>query len=300
MVVLGIVFAFIVSLIYSVYAIPRKFSKQHPTLYTMWLGIAYLIGSLIFVIVAVYIFGFIEKENIFDFSVHWASIARALVWTMGMVTFNIAIDKIGLFKFNQWKNIQGPIGSILMLTLLVNDVVSDKVIWVILGMIVMLVSATLFTIKQDGDDKKTTKTGILLALFAGVCFGIGAYFNKWVSIQGYIYCQMLYHSFFIVLFAATFYMFQAKRPKDIFKVEKRVFLPAITGLLFMTATILNIFSYRWISGSISFSITQLNVFWTMLIGIVLFKEISFKKHWLRISTGVVLAIEAIILLLFAL
>ena len=46
---LGIVFAVIVSILFAVYAVPRKFSQQHVILYTMWMGIAYFVGTVILI-----------------------------------------------------------------------------------------------------------------------------------------------------------------------------------------------------------------------------------------------------------
>jgi drug/metabolite transporter (DMT)-like permease len=129
--VLGVLFAVVVSVLFAVYAVPRKFSKQNPVLYTMWVGIAYLAGS---VAVCSIVWGLElrEQEDLLS-RWHLLTALRGVVRVCGIVAFNIAIDKIGLTRFNQWKNFQGPIGTLLMLAFL-DEVVGSKVIWLLFGM----------------------------------------------------------------------------------------------------------------------------------------------------------------------
>ena len=295
--ILGVLFAVIVSVLFAVYAVPRKFSKQNAVLYIMWVGIAYFAGSFV-VCSVVWGFGFQEQEDLLS-PWHLLTALRGIVWVCGGVSFNIAIDKIGLTKFNQWKNFQGPIGTLLMLFFL-DEVAGTKIIWLLSGMTAMFISAMLFTINYNTDRKKSNFHGILLALFAAVCFGVTAFINKIITNQGFIYSQLLYHSLSVVISAALIYIIQTRKPKDILHFSSKNWLPVISGVMFLIATILSIFSYTLIAGGVSWSITQLNAVWTILIGIFIFKEVSFKKHWLRIMAGFVFAIVAIFLLLKAL
>jgi glucose uptake protein GlcU len=41
---------------------------------------------------------------------------------------------------------------------------------------------------------------------------------------------------------------------------------------------------------------QFNAVWTILIGVLIFKEINWRKHWLRLLVGIILAIVSIGLL----
>jgi glucose uptake protein GlcU len=292
----GVLFAVIVSVLFAVYAVPRKFSKQNVVLYTMWVGVAYLAGSIA-VCFVVWGFGLREQEDLLS-RWHLLTALRGVVWVCGIVSFNIAIDKIGLTRFNQWKNFQGPIGTLLMLAFL-NEVVGSKAVWLLIGMTAMFVSAALFTIKS-GDDKRSNAGGILFALFAAACFGVTAFINKIITNQGFIYSQLLYHSLSVVVSAAVIFAVRTRKPKEIFRVSRENWLPAMSGAMFLAATILSIFSYTMIAGGVSWSITQLNAVWTILIGIFVFREVSFKKHWRRISAGFVFALAAIVFLLFAL
>lgn len=293
---LGVIFSVIVSVLFSVYAVPRKFSRQHPVLYTMYAGLAYLSGSILWC-AAVWGWQIYPPENLFS-PWHLLSALRGFVWTSGIACFNLAIDKIGLSKFNQWKNLQGPIGSILMLTIL-NDVAGAKIVFLVLGIITLLISALLFTIKTV-EDTPTTIAGVLLAVFSAFCFGFTAFIQKLLTTKGLVFSQLLWHSAFVVISAAAIYLLQTRRPKELICLAPETRLPLMSGALFLAATILGGLAYTRIAGSVAFSITQLNAVWTILLGIFIFKEISFPKHWLRITAGFVSALGAIVLLLFAL
>ena len=330
----GVVLSLIVSVLFAVYAVPRKYSKQSPALYTMWVGVAYFAGSIALCSV-VWGLGLREQENLIDMR-HLLSALRGVVWVCGTASFNIAIDKIGLVRFNQWKNFQGPIGTLLMLSFL-DEVVGAKAVWLLLGMTAMFISAVLFTItwepwERGRPRRRTIKingraegahlqvetrhalslplwlcnytspaiSGILYALLAAACFGFTAFINKIVTTQGFIYSQLLYHSLSVVVAATIIFIIQTGKPKEILRVSRECLPPAMSGAMFLTATILSIFSYTMIAGGVAWSITQLNAVWTILIGIFIFREVSFRKHRRRIISGFAFAMAAIAFLLFAL
>ena len=315
--VLGIVFAVLVSILFAVYAVPRKFSKQHVILYTMWMGIAYFVGTVILMAI---LWGLRveEPEDLLN-PWHLLTVLRGLIWLLGMAAYNLAIDKIGLTRFNQWKNVQGPVGSFLILFVLA-DVVGIKILWLVLGMMVMFASALMFQITTNTEkenlteSQKNAKEGITLALFSGICFGGTALLNSIVTRPGIVgdtftYSQLFYHSASLVLFSVIVYAglggkfngssTAKQRFKNIFKVDKKTWLPVMAGGMFLLATLLTIHSYRLIPNPVAWSIMQLNVFWTVFIGLFIFKEIDYKQHWLRLSSGVFMAIVACVLLFFA-
>jgi len=315
--VLGIVFAVIVSILFAVYAVPRKFSTQNVILYTMWMGIAYFVGTVVLIAI-LWGLEIKEPEDLLN-PWHLLTVLRGFIWLLGMVAYNLAIDKIGLIRFNQWKNVQGPVGSLLILFIL-TDVVGIKILWLVLGMTVMLASALMFqiTTEEEKEDMtashKNTTTGIALAFFCGVCFGVTALLNSVVTrpdIVGdtFTYSQLLYHSASLVIFSIIVYVMLGEkfsetssvrqRLKDIFQVDKKTWLPVIAGGLFLLATLLTIHSYRLIPNSVAWSIMQLNVFWTVLIGLFIFKEINCKQHWLRLASGILMAVVACVFLFFA-
>ena len=332
--ILGFIFASLVSILFAVYAVPRKHSKQNVILYTMWMGIAYFIGTIILIAI-IWGFGFERPENLLN-PWHLLTVLRGLIWVLGMAAYNIAIDKIGLTRFNQWKNIQGPVGSILIILFVVPaqglTISGVKLLYLFFGVTVMFMSALMFQIKSNNEtsttetnktaefttnkkqitSKKDTSLGIVFALSAGVCFGITALLNNIVSLpaivgERFTFAQLLFHSISLIVFSMILYLLigdkqknAKQRLKEIGKVDNKTWLPFIAGLMFLVATLLSIYSYRLISnGSIPWSITQLNVFWTVLIGIFIYKEVNFKQHWLRLILGGIMAIVACVLLFLA-
>jgi glucose uptake protein GlcU len=294
----------------------------------MWMGIAYFICTIILISI-IWGFGIEEPENLLN-RWHLLTVLRGFVWVGGMAAYNLAIDKIGITRFNQWKNVQGPVGSLLILFIVADMIAGIKVLYLFLGIAVMLASALMFQIKTDAElgkenidglnvsdrisPKKNTKLGIAFALFSGVCFGVSALLNSIVSrpdIVGekFTFAQLLYHSTSLIVFSAIIYMIignktndpstAKQRFKEIFEVNKKIRLPFIAGAMFLVATLLTIYSYRMIPNAVAWSITQLNVFWTVLIGIFILKEVNFRQHWLRLSAGVLMAIGACVLLFFA-
>jgi len=326
---LGFMFSLVVSVLFAVYAVPRKYSKQNVILYTMWMGIAYFAGTVVLISI-VWGFGFEEPENLLN-PWHLLTVLRGFIWVLGMAAYNKAIDKIGLTRFNQWKNIQGPVGSLLILFVIADMVVGIKVLLLLLGMTVMFCSALLFQCKTDAElgkqqiqdgltvpagisAKKNTILGIVFALCSGVCFGVSALLNSIVTrpaIVGdkFTFAQLLYHSLSLIVFSVLAYMITGNKPnepstvtqrfKEICAVSKKTWLPFIAGALFLCATLLTIYSYRMIPNAVAWSITQLNVFWTILIGIFFFKEVHYKQHWLRLTVGIIMAVGACVVLFFA-
>ena len=323
---LGFIFSLLVSVLFAFYAVPRKYSKQNVILYTMWMGIAYFIGTIILISV-IWGFGFEKPENLLN-PWHLLTVLRGFIWVLGMAAYNTAIDKIGLTRFNQWKNVQGPVGSLLILFIVADMAAGLKVFWLLLGMTVMFCSALFFQIKTDAElgkqnvndglivpegtnPKKNSKAGIAFALFSGVCFGVSALLNSIVSrpaIVGdrFTFAQLLYHSASLIIFSVLVYMITGKKPStakqrfnDICNVDKKNWMPFIAGAMFLAATLLTIYSYRMIPNAIAWSITQLNVFWTILAGVFIFKEVNYKQHRLRLTAGVLMAIGACVLLFLA-
>lgn len=278
----------------------------------MWMGIAYFAGTLILISI-IWGLRLEAPENLLN-PWHLLTILRGLIWVLGMAAYNLAIDKIGLTRFNQWKNIQGPVGSLLILLIVTDMLAGIKLFYLLLGTITMFASALIFQIKtvaelKNQSSKKNTCSGIAFALFSGVCFGITALLNSIVSSpaivgEKFTFTQLLYHSASLIIFSVLVYLMIGNNKKqclkDIFVLNQKIWLPFSAGTMFLIATLLTIYSYRMIPAAVAWSIVQLNVFWTVLVGVFVFKEVNFRQHWPRLTAGVILAAGALVFLLFAL
>ena len=278
----------------------------------MWMGIAYFVGSVVLIAV-IWGFGIEKPENLLS-PYNLLTVLRGFVWVLGMTAYNIAIDKIGLTCFNQWKNIQGPVGSILIMLCFAPVISGIKLVYLVLGIVVMFVSAWFFLVPQNIEynantninTKKNMALGVSLAILSGVCFGVTAFLNSWVSRPALVggdtftFSQLLYHSASLMIFSGIAYLILGKKLGGSVKIDNKTWLPMIAGAMYMVATLLSIYSYRLISNNvIPWSITQLNVLWTVIIGVFIYKEVSFKQHWLRLIAGTVLAVGACVLLFLA-
>lgn len=174
-----------------------------------------------------------------------------------------------------------------------------KVVYIILAVIFILLSAMLFTIRKR-EEQILDKKGIIWAILSAIFFGINALIQKFATNNGLIYAQQVYFSASVFISALVYIGFKERSiifMKDI--KSKQNILGIIGGITYYFASFFSTLAYKYIPGSIAFTIVQLNAVWTVLVGILMFKEIDFKKNWLRILTGMVFAIIGVIMLLFA-
>lgn len=76
-------------------------------------------------------------------------------------------------------------------------------------------------------------------------------------------------------------------------------LAILAGIVYYFATYFFITAYKYIQGSIAYTIVQLNTIFTIFFGICVFKELAFKNNWLRITLGVILAMVGLVVLMIA-
>lgn len=294
--ILGYVFALISSLFFTLYVIPKKISKQTPIKYSLFMGLGFFIISIIAFVINKLIV--INPKEILTNPILLLSGLGGILWLIGSVLFLTAIDKIGLSRSNQWKNLQGPIGAILTLSFL-SEFMDTKVIYIILAIIFILFSAMLFTIRRK-DEKVIDKKGIIYAILSAIFFGINALIQKFATNNGLVYAQQVYFSCFVFI-SALIYIFIKDKNVEVFKEinKKDNILGVIGGIIYYFASFFSTLAYKYILGSVAFTIVQLNAVWTVLVGILIFKEINFRQNWKRISLGIVLAIIGVICLLMA-
>lgn len=328
----GVILAVIVSILFSLYILPRKFSKQKPTLYMVYVGLAFFVSAALWYFLAwcFNLRGIRDGQDSLLSVWHLLSCLLGILWGVGGIFFNMAIDKCGLSRSNPWKNLQGPIASFLMLFILQEVTGWEKILFVVAGTLAIFLSAVCFSIKSNNEspvEKHNLKLGILFALMGAGLFGTNSFVAQVITKQGFLFSQNFYFALSVLITTFCIYLIKSavsvrKKAKDaqrinrntntvpaltfrlhlkeLFTPSKQTLLPLAAGFLYAVAATLSVLARSLIPGSVSFSIIQLNGFWTALIGIFLFKEIQFKKHWLRICAGFTLSAGAIALLVFAL
>lgn len=293
---LGYIFALISSIFFTAYVIPKKISKQIPINYSLFMGLGFFIVSIImFIINKVTIY---NEQEILLSPVLILSGVGGILWLIGSIFFLTAIDKIGLSRSNQWKNLQGPIGALLTLTLL-SEFLETKVIYIMLAIIAILISAMLFTIKNR-EEKVVDKKGIIYAILSALFFGINALIQKYVTNHGLVYAQQVYFSGMVFISALIYIAIKDRNIKILKEINRRDnLLGLLGGIIYYFASFFSTLAYKYIPGSIAFTIVQLNAIWTVIVGILIFKEINFKESWKRIITGIIFAVIGVAMLLMA-
>lgn len=293
---MGYLLAIVSSLFFTLYIIPKKISKQTPTKYSLFMGLGFFIISIImYIINKILIYN--PQDTLLNPILILSGIG-GILWLIGSIFFLTAVDKIGLSRSNQWKNLQGPIGAVLTLMLL-SEFMQTKVIYIILAVIFILISAMLFTIKNKNEEIVDRK-GIIYAILSAVFFGVNALIQKNATNNGLIYSQQVYFSGLIFISAFIYILIKEKNIKILADIKnKDNILGVIGGSVYFFASFFSTLAYKYIPGSIAFTIVQLNAVWTVLAGILMFKEIDFKKNWIRIILGILLSVIGVIMLLFS-
>ncbi len=290
---MGYILAALSSIFFGIYVIPKKLAKMETKYYLFYMAIGFLFISSI-----AYLFSLLNGNNIEKLfhPVLLLVIFRGISWFAASNLFLISIDKIGMSRSTQYKNLKGPLGVLLTLIFLAEFKVTN-VFLVLLAAVLTFFSALLFTIKKDHN--KIDKSGIIYACVASLFLAVNALIQKYVTNSGFIYTQQLWQAITIIIIAYMYIIIKDKNLNTLKTITfKNKLLAILSGLLYYFATYFNTLSYKHLPASIAFTIVNMSGIWSVIIGISIFKEIDFKKNYKRIITGIILSIIAIIILLF--
>lgn len=290
---IGYLLAIITSIFFSIYVIPKKIVKEKTMYYTVFLTLGFFITSTI-----LYIFFKITgicKENV-SIPIAITLLFRGLFWFLSDYIYALAIDKIGVSRAVQYQSLKTPFGVILTLFFLEEFLITNVIV-VLFATVLIFLSALLLTIKK-APNKKIDKMGIIYAIISAILLATTNLLQKWVTNQGIIYSQHIFTAISSFLFACLYVLLKDKNMKNVISITKKsMFLATLGGCLFYFASFFQAFAYKQLPASIVTIIVQLSSVWSILIGIVIFKEIDIKKHWKRISLGIIFTILSIVLLL---
>jgi len=168
----------------------------------------------------------------------------------------------------------------------------------VLAGVAIFVSALFFSATTPETGKENSR-GILLAVLAGVGFGIVTVINKYVTDTVGVYLQQVVWSFGIVLTLVFYAFLKNNLPTLQTEITRReVALGVLAGLLYLGASFFMLQSYKYIDASVGFTIIQLNALWTIAIGVLIFKEVDLKQHRGKVWWGIAFAIVGVAFLLF--
>lgn len=289
---MGYIFAVVSSVFFSLYVVPRKLSKLSPVTFSFFMALSFSISSI-----ALYLFQPLLKFHETFSPLLWWSVLAGLIWATSFVLFVKSIDLIGLSRSNQWKNLQGPVAAFLSLIIL-SEYLTTNPLFAILAALAIFLSAIFFTISRD-QEKTINIRGVYLAMLSALGFGSVAVIQKFVTTNVGVYSQQVIWSLSIFI-SLLVYVLLKKRLKELLTSSRgEIFLGLAAGLLYLGASLFQLFSYKFLDASISFTIIQMNAFWTIAIGILVFKEINIRKYYKNISLGLIFTLAGIILLVLA-
>lgn len=290
---MGYFLAILSSIFFGIYIIPKKLVKVDTKYYLFYMSLGFVIISII-----AYLISLLNQNNneAFFSPVLLLIVLRGISWFVASYLYLISIDKIGMSRSSQYKNLKGPIGVFLTLTFLSEFKVTN-VFLVTLAAFLTFISALLFTIKKD--NIKVNKLGVIYASASSILLGVNALIQKYVTNCGFVYVQTLYQSITIMITSYFYVLFTDKNIKNLHNLTiKDKILSFVGGLGYYFATFLNTLSYKYLPASIAFTIVNMSGIWSVLIGILLFKEINLKENYKRIILGIFFSIIAIFALLY--
>lgn len=284
---MGYLYALLSSLFFAMYAVPKKKVKKiNPYIYVLYMGISSFLLSVLFFLM----FG--RNESLFDKKL-LLSVLGGIIWFIASLLFFHSVDKIGVSRASEFKSLQGPIGSIIMLIIL-SESTNLNIYLILLAVIFIFMSAFILVIKDD-KKYKISMGNVLVAILSAFFYALTGFIRKVVTNEGFVYIQQVYTSF--GLFCMSFiYCFLKHKNTNSLKINNKVLYPLVSGIFYYFASYFMLLSYKNIEGSIAFSIIQLNSLWTCIIGIFAFKEIEYKKYYKRVLMGLFFALIGLYLL----
>ena len=281
------IYAVIASVFYALYVVPRKFSKSSPEVYTYFVGLGFFIFAIAKYLVGG-MGGFADMRLV-------ASVGMGVCWALGTVFFMVGIDRIGLARSRQWSRFSYPIGVIFAFIIL-HEHRDMNMFWFGAAFLAIMLAAVLLTLRT-GESVNKLKSGVGFSMLSAVFFGIMPAIQKVAAGADANAQQVVMAASTLV--AILFVMLIGRHAfRPILQVWKKDNLWALVGGVGYTlASLFAILAYRNIPASIGSTIIQLVSVWAILIGVIIFKEINWRKYSLRILLGILMAVVAILLTL---
>lgn len=290
---MGYFLAIMTSIFFSIYVLPKKIVKEKTMYYTVFLILGFFVTSTI--LYAFFVLSGICQETV-SIPILLILMLRGFFWFLSIYVYALAIEKIGIARAVLYQSLKTPFGVILTLFIL-GEFLTTNLFLIALATVLTFLSAILLTIKKSTNNK-IDKMGILYAIISAILLATTNLLQKWVTNQGIVYSQHIFTAISSVFFAGLYVLLKDKNFKQLISMTKKSMLfSTLGGCAFYFASFFQALAYKYLPGSIVTIIVQLSAVWSVLIGIVIFKEIDFKRHWKRISLGIFITVLSIIILL---
>ncbi len=284
--ILALLFSLGSALGFALYVVPRKLSKEDNITFTFWMSVTFTLMSLILYLIN----GLNESSSILNLVL---SSLTGLIWTFAFICYIKSIQMIGLIRANLWKNADNVLGVILPLIFL-QEYLAVNVFVVIASTICITLGAFIFSMdKVEELSKKQKIMGIVLALAAATIFGTNALLSKMISTDGVIYTQLIIKSITVLISMIIVMKLSKKSFTFNFNVNKHSLL---SGIIYSFGNLCLFLGFSRALGTEVWLVNQCDAIVIFVLGLFVFKEIDYKKHWLIYTVAIVLTFLGVYLI----
>ncbi len=270
--------------------------------------------SLIFPVIGSLLLVFTHSRFLLPLSQILLGLFGGVFWTLGSISYNIAVDDIGVTRSTPLKNMGVVLATVYGIFIfhefsihaygLLTLVFCGSILMAFAAVAIANIAAPKHE-KALGYDlslskkerKKYFVKGYVHASLVGVYFSVFTIpmriMTNWGLSAGEITFWMSQGAFFSML---LFYLIAKKELSPPLPKLRDLYHTNLSGLLWVVAIALSIDAMSKIPMSVSWPITSLSALVTMVFGIWVYKEISVKKYKKQIFIGVFMYLLGIFLL----
>lgn len=290
--VFGFVLGLLSAVFFTFYIIPQKVEKLDVTTYIWMVGVGVIVTTMIpYFAVGMPPFG------------PWSGRVLALTcgagWAMGTLCFATGVTRIGLALATPIKNTTGILGTLVGLVLFREYRTTDP--WLCTAGSLLIVAAAivigLTNTPTTSTERRCTVTGVLCALGAAVCYASYLYPMKMAVQQMGFWSFAPWMGFGILGMATGAVLVRRNGIRELVSYPPRTYgIAMLGGVSWAIALICLTSSMTMVDLAVAWSLAQLNTVPAVILGILVFREVSFRREWVKISLGIVAAVVGTLLL----
>lgn len=299
--VLGFGLALLSMVLYGLYMVPRKHCDISPGLFTFWMGVGILAGSLVIGLAL----GGVPHATGPQIALIFVS---GIIWATGSYCYAAAVQSIGLSRSTPIKNTSAVLGTLIGILILHEFAFNNPLALslVVLGSLAVMASATLLSKAEAPEcdslaclDRKALLRGVLFSLWAAVAYSIYTIPMKQVYEQGVTpYAFLLYMGVGCFVGMTLLALVTGVRPgKEAICWRERL-LAQSAGLMFAVGSICANVAVQKIGVAVTWPLTK-NTLVAVLFGVIVLREVDLARHKSRLVIGVSLSVIGCILLALA-
>lgn len=299
-VALGFMLSLASAMCFGAYVLPRRYSDVDPWAYSAGMGVAVLgLGILLWIGLALAGHASLVAGGL------WRSAFAGLIWFLSNVAYIIAIDRTGVARANAFKNLTALFATVFGLWLTGERLLPWQTAAAVAGSLLIVAAALTIGGAPRGTGMPERASGrsgldpggVLMGLVAAA--GIGYYLVPALpvvraSAWGWVQFQALLGIFGGLLSCAP-YVLRRLAGRGQRLALPSLPLPALAGALWFAGSSLVTPATLLVGLAISWPLSQLSFYVTLLWGISVFREIDLARAQRAVWMGSVLTLIALVL-----